>query len=97
MSEFNDFFQSIDRLSGEESRKNVVNFLKDQVISLRNEPERVSEVAYSIAGLMATDFARNLNKDDPLDTITAIAGELEINSSDSDELRKELIDAIEAL
>ncbi len=97
MDKFNIFFQSVDRLSREESRKNVVSFLKDQAVSLRSEPERESEIAYAIASLMATDFVNNLGEDDPLSLVFIIAGELEVNLPYNDRLREELIETIEAL
>lgn len=43
------------------------------------------------------NLEHKLGSDNPLDEILTIAGELESNPSDADELRKELIEKIESL
>lgn len=91
-----DIFNEIDD-NPNEARSELITFLKSQTDSLRVTNAGAINTAYQIAGLMATDFARTLGPDDPIDEIFTIAGELEINPPDSDELRKELLEKIQAL
>ncbi len=78
----------------EESSKKLNTFLKESLEKLINTPGTVGEVAYSIAGLMSTDYSRGLDESDPFYEITTIAGELEILPDNKEELRTELIDKI---
>lgn len=96
-SVFDNHFQLIDNLPYDESRQNMVDFLQMQAAVLRDQPDDAPRIAYNIAGLMATDFARKLADNDPLSVVMTIAGELEIDPPDADSLRLELIQAIELL
>ncbi len=96
-SKFDTYFRSIDKLPIQESRQNVIAFLKAHIDALRSDSDKSSEIAYVIAGHMATKFAQGLEEDDALIIVMTIAGELEVNPSNSDELRHHLIQAIEKL
>ncbi|MFF0492841.1 hypothetical protein ACFYTQ_27740 [Nocardia sp. NPDC004068] len=84
----------IDKLASLEARAHMTQFLKEQAVRLRDEPGQALQIAYEIAGLMATEFARTLGDDDPLDEVLTIAGELEVDPENADELYKELIEKI---
>lgn len=79
------------------NRANVVSFLRYDAKRLQSQPELVYQIAYEIAGLMATEFARQLSTNDPIDEILIIAGELEVGPDNADDLRDELIQKIETL
>lgn len=97
--DYNELFSKLNTPSTPslENRRDLVKFLKDSVVTLRLHPESTARVAYSIAGLFATDFARNLPEGDPIDEILTIAGELEIDPEDAEHLRNELIEKIDTL
>ena len=80
-----------------ENRRVLVAFLKDQASIITAHPELTTRIAYGIAGILATDFARNLPEDDPVDEILTIAGELEVAPEDTKSLRSELIEKINML
>lgn len=88
---------AIDYLPKEESRIKVTTFLKEQLVPLSGDLDQAVGAAYGIAGLMATDYARNLKTGDRIDEILSIAGELEIYPDNAEELRGELIAKITAL
>ncbi len=91
-------FQSIDSTSSvNEARNLVVEYLAQGLRYLKSSPDKADEIAYQIAGLMATDFARSLDKNDPIDGILIIAGELESAHDNVESLREELIKKIEAI
>lgn len=79
------------------ARSRLIAYLKSQTSLLNTTDTKSIDCAYRIAGLAATDFARTLDPNDPIDEIFTIAGELEINPPDADELRKELLEKIQAL
>lgn len=89
------------QLNTEQSLKNrsaILSFLRYCNVELKTGKTHPEHIAYSIAGLMATDYARTLPEDDPISTILAIAGELEVNDpADKDELKNELITAIDSI
>ena len=80
-----------------ESRQRLVQILKDEALRLRGNPDKYAEIAYTIAGYLATNFARHLSSDDPIDDILTIAGELEIKPTDAKELQQELLQKIDLL
>lgn len=75
----------------------LISVLKDFAYALERNPGSGTEIAYKIAGIMATEFARCLNENDTIDEILTIAGELEVNPQNADELREELIKKIDML
>jgi len=75
----------------------LVEALKDLASNLARNPKKDAEIAYYIAGLLATDYARTLKPGDPIDEILTIAGELEINPDNAIELRSELVQKINSL
>lgn len=89
-------FHKIDN-NPEQARDVIVSFLKGQLGALTGDMTSAIDAAYSIAGLAGTDFVRSLDPIDPIDEIFTIAGELEINPDDSENLRKEIIDKIRSL
>jgi hypothetical protein len=78
-------------------RAMMSSFLKEQATAFRAHPDQTTRIAYAIAGMLATRFARNLPEDDPIDEILTIAGELEVNPDNASDLRKELLTKIDAL
>lgn len=92
-----DFYEDSINLTDEQFRSQVIDFLEKQLPTLSGDIELAVTAAYDIAGLMATKHARALSADDPIDEILTIAGELEINPENAEELRKELVDKIKAL
>lgn len=90
-------YERIDHLADEQSRAEITSYLKALLPALSGDLERSTSAAYAIAGLMATEYARNLKNDDPIDEILTIAGELEIGPPNAQELRQELVSKIEAL
>lgn len=91
-------FQSIDSAASlNEARNLVVEYLARGLRYLKSSPDKAGEIAYQIAGLMGTDFARNLDKNDPIDEILIIAGELECAHGNVETLREEIIKKIEAI
>ena len=60
-------------------REKLVVFLNEYIVSVENNPEKRKSLAYDIASILATDYARFLNVDDTIDNILTLAGELEID------------------
>lgn len=83
--------------SSSETRDNVISFLRYCGNSLKSGQDSAAIIAYSIAGLMATDYVKSLPSDDPLNEILVIAGELEIDPENKEALKNELIRAIDQL
>lgn len=75
----------------------LVEVLKEFGKEVRRSPQVTNEIAYKIAGLLATDYARSLKHGDPLTDILFLAGELEIAPENSDDLREELMQKISKL
>lgn len=73
-----------------------MDFLLELLPSLRSDEQSSPEIAYFIAGMLASSFARTLSEDDPLMEIMIIAGELEVSPNNAAELTKELVRKIEA-
>lgn len=96
---YDNLFRSLDTLNdtSQDSKEELISFLRGEATKLRLHPERSIEIAYTITGLLATNFARALPENDPIDEILTIAGELEVNPENADELRDELIRKIGAL
>lgn len=93
-----DNFKSIDGASSAlESRQRLVQILRDKASELQSNPDDYAEIAYQIAGFLATNFAQQLSSDDPIDEILTIAGELETSPDNAVELRKELLQKINSL
>ncbi len=92
---FDEFYGQSELTPSEKNR--LVLELKKIAATLQAHPEQAPNIAYSIAGLMAADFARKLPPDDPIDEILTIAGELEINPDNADRLRMELVQKIKML
>lgn len=65
-------------------RQELITHLKATVDTLpENEDERRA-IAYDIAGLLSTHFAKSLDSNDLLDQILTLAGELEVpNQNDT--------------
>lgn len=79
------------------SRVELLRYLTQAASDLRTSTDTTQQTAYNIAGLMATDFARSLPDDDPIEEIFTIAGELELMPQNHEQLRDELITKIAAL
>lgn len=79
------------------SRQMVVSYMKSLLPLFETLSSDTYNAAYELAGLMATDYARRLNSDDPIDEILTIAGELEINPPNSESLAREISEKIKHL
>lgn len=60
------------------TRDEIRDSLKSQINKLKDNTQDKKEVAYQIAGLLDTDFARSLPDDDMYLKIMLMAGELEL-------------------
>ncbi|HMI08990.1 MAG TPA: hypothetical protein VK497_01155 [Candidatus Saccharimonadales bacterium] len=78
-------------------RSELTLYLKSLLSILADNPELTPQIAYTIAGMMATDYARSLQDDDPLAEIMTIAGELETSPNNASELTHELAQKIRVL
>lgn len=78
------------------AREQLIVTLKGLGDELEQSIEDSASIAYKIAGFMATKYARSLEEGSPIDEILTIAGELEVNPDNVDELRQELIAKISA-
>ena len=90
-------FNTLEQNDPSEARRHAVSFLNDTLLALKSGKQPASKIAYEIAGMLATRFARSLSEDDPLLEIMIIAGELEIEPNNTKELTEELVQKIEAL
>ncbi|RWZ78484.1 MAG: hypothetical protein EOT05_01870 [Candidatus Microsaccharimonas sossegonensis] len=63
-------------LSRDTKRTELISFLKSINGVLHAYPEKSREVAYDIAGILSTEYARSLS-DKNIDSILTLAGELE--------------------
>jgi hypothetical protein len=97
MNKINKLYSNNHGLSSAELRVIVINFFKQFESVVTRDSSQRTMYTYEIAGLMESDFYKTLLPDDPLQEIFTIAGELEINPEDADELTQELIDKIAAL
>lgn len=80
-----------------DSRTALLEYLMQAANEMEEHRDLTKEIAYNIAGLMATDFARDLADGDPIEEILTIAGELEVMPQNHDALRAELVTKIKAL
>jgi hypothetical protein len=96
---YNKLFKSLDtEATPTETRKEeLVLFLKNEATRIKAQPELAVEIAYGIAGFMSTEFAQNLAKNNPIEEILTIAGELEVAPENSAALRDELLNKIALL
>jgi hypothetical protein len=58
------------------ARREIILYLKKIIEDLGGRND-MSEIAYDIASLLSTDYARSLKHSDQLDVILTLAGELE--------------------
>ena len=93
----NEDYSKIESASLDEVREVFVTILKSYLDALEGDLATALQASYQIAGLMATDYARTLKDADPIDKILTIAGELEVNPSNAEDLRQELIQKINLL
>lgn len=59
-------------------QRELVAFLKNQTKYPVNGADECKLIAYTIAGLLSTEYAHTLNISDALDQILTLAGELEV-------------------
>lgn len=90
-------FDSLERDKLADARRHFISFLHDASLTLKSNERPPTTVAYEIAGMLSTQFARSLPKGDSLLEIMIIAGELEINPTNTKQLTQELIAKIELL
>jgi hypothetical protein len=89
--ESREMFNRLDGTDSTTARREFIGYLQTASQKIESDKASAPKVAYSIAGMFATDFAHNLDENDPLTEIMTIAGELEINPNDVEELRRELV------
>lgn len=73
----------LDQLNDEEkslpSRKRLLlEHVQEQIERQKSHPELSRDIAYDIAGLMATHTAQSLSEGDPLSKALELAGQLEL-------------------
>ncbi|HMH70019.1 MAG TPA: hypothetical protein VK502_01345 [Candidatus Saccharimonadales bacterium] len=95
--ESQEIFNALERDNTMTTRQHLIGFLDDVLLTLKSDKQAAPMVAYEIAGMLSTHFSRSLPEGDPLLEIMIIAGELEVESEDTEELTQELIKKIEAL
>jgi hypothetical protein len=59
-------------------RSNLIDYLKIAVKTLPEDDNARHDFAYDVAGLLSTNFAKSLDRNDPLEYVLTMAGELEI-------------------
>lgn len=62
----------------------IISYLKDCAQKLIAHPDQRTSIAYEIAGLMSTRYARRLSDGSKIEEIMSLAGELEIDSNGED-------------
>lgn len=73
------------------------DYLKQRLSSLPvSAPER-RKVAYDIAGLLSTSYAKTLEDNSPYEQILTLAGELEVSESDNAQKWTDLLELAAAL
>lgn len=99
MENYDKQFQLLDKATSlDTARQEFTTFLKTEAENLRVHPEDTIQIAYHIAGMLATNSARLIEQaNDPIDEILTIAGELEVNPPEASILRDELLAKIDAL
>jgi|GEM_PF-1510638 len=98
MEKYNKVFEMLNNAEISTQLENqLIHELKRLGDIVQAKPDMDLEIAYKIAGFMATDYVRFHNSNKRINEIFTIAGELEINPEDRDELRKELIEKINSL
>lgn len=96
--EQNKLFDQLNSTENFASRQRIaIEYLQEWASILEQDASQDTQAAYSIAGLMATEFAQQLPPESPIDEILIIAGELEVNPEDSEKLHQELIMKIRSL
>lgn len=99
MANYDKQFQSLNKATSlETARQEFIDFLKTEAENLRTRPEDTIQIAYHIAGMLATNSARLIEQtNDPIGEILTIAGELEVNPPEASTLRDELLTKIDVL
>lgn len=91
-------YESLDRgFDINSKRAELMTYLKDSVNELPDNDDERREIAYNIAGLLSTDFARNLSENDILEEILTLAGELEIPNQHNNKKWLQLINLVNKL
>lgn len=60
-------------------RKELITFLKSHVMSTEDEVSKRKDLAYDLASILSTDYARSLNDEETIDRVLTLAGELEVD------------------
>ncbi|MEV5413518.1 hypothetical protein AB0K60_32385 [Thermopolyspora sp. NPDC052614] len=90
-------FERLDEREPLANRKQLLHeYLMEQLKAQEQHPEQGEQIAYEIAGLLATNLAATLADDDPYMEVLYLAGELELpeqhrDSSASWEALRELV------
>jgi hypothetical protein len=79
------------------ARQDIITFMKEEMCHFASLSDDTYRSAYTLAGLMATDYVRTLPEEDPIVDILSAAGELEITPPESEDLRKEILQKVESL
>ncbi|HEY8886572.1 MAG TPA: hypothetical protein VIM31_03700 [Candidatus Microsaccharimonas sp.] len=93
----NENYSKIESADISEVRLVFVASLKSYLYYLEKDLPAAIQAAYEITGLAATSYASTLINNDPIDGILTVAGELEINPTDAEVLRQELVKKIKNL
>lgn len=86
-----------DNINPEINKNELITYLKSCAQLLLSDKTNRAGVAYEIAGLMSTKYARSLENDSELDEILTMAGELETEDASNDDRWMELVNKINDL
>lgn len=90
-------FELISSADTKTARVELIKYLKDQLAVFEVISDNTFDVAYNLAGLLATDYVRALNDNDPISSILGLAGELEIRPPNAEDLCREMVAEISNL
>jgi hypothetical protein len=71
-------FEELDTLNVSDAKRLLLEHLIERVEYQSTHETESRDIAYALAGLMATTFIASLPKDDPYVEILSLAGELEL-------------------
>lgn len=97
--DINSIYEHLDIAPVQSAENTIVvkAFLKECAQDVREDSDHITDVAYKIAGLMSTAYAKSLSAADAISQIMTIAGELETTPDNKDDLLAELLKRIDNL
>lgn len=71
-------FLNNEQIADTEKRSALIRYIQERAELYRNSMYRPEDIAYNLAGLMATEYFKKLNEDDPIEDVLTRAGDLEL-------------------